>query len=321
MFSKDAAWGNANIRAPSRPLIEKLGPMPASNRTQLMFFLVVLFLPGTVMGDVVVLNSGDRITGTVANRELLANNPQRYDHVAILVEGSDEFKSFSVSDVLYVLLIDGEQRRVVDFQTPAVSAAPAGTDTSDALAKPVTSVGDRGIVYIGIGLGRPVSPTVLKDGWSPGISIGLRAGTWLSKNVAITVGVDFNRFGLDVDALTAGATGVSVDGGATSILYISGSLEFGPSVEEEWPLRIYFLVGGGFFRAAVGDVTMSSSQESVTIFGGEEGAVGVNLGTRIVVGRVYGEVSYLLGFTDIESTALLSFRAGIAFGTKIGKQR
>ena len=83
--------------------------------------------------------------------------------------------------------------------------------------------------------------------------------------------------------------------------------------------RLYFLVGGGFFRMAIDDVTVSSSQESVTISGAQESAVGVNLGTRIVLGRVYGEVSYLLGFTDVQSTALLSFRAGFAFESEIGK--
>lgn len=67
------------------------------------------------MADVAVLKNGQQIKGAIANREHLAKDPWRYEFVSIVPDSSMNLMRIDISEIDYVLLMDGESRRIIDF--------------------------------------------------------------------------------------------------------------------------------------------------------------------------------------------------------------
>ena len=75
----------------------------------------MLLVPQAVLADVIALRDGTRLEGIVANRELVAAKPRGLDSLSILLDSTGEYRQILVVDVKYVLLVDGEQQRLVEF--------------------------------------------------------------------------------------------------------------------------------------------------------------------------------------------------------------
>jgi hypothetical protein len=88
-------------------------------RRIIVIALALLFVARTTIADTVVLRDQRRYVGTVANRDMLAENPGAAKSVSILVTPASpdtaSLLRFPVADVEYVVLEDGQARRVVDF--------------------------------------------------------------------------------------------------------------------------------------------------------------------------------------------------------------
>ena len=128
----------------------------------LCLLAIALLIPESVLADIVALKNGTRLQGVVANRELIATNPQQVDHVAILIDDTQEYKTILAADIDFVLLVDGEQRRLIEF-TPVIQTplAPAPS------AKPETLESDKkgaGIGALVFGSGLAVFGALVKFG-------------------------------------------------------------------------------------------------------------------------------------------------------------
>ena len=53
------------------------------------------------------------------------------------------------------------------------------------------------LIIVG-GVAEPVAPAEFSSGWGTGPSAGFQTGRWLSNRLALAVGVDYSRFGIDV---------------------------------------------------------------------------------------------------------------------------
>ena len=96
--------------------------------------LFLVIVPQLALADVIALHSGERVEGMVSNREQIATSPQLFRAVAILPDGETELRRFDIADIEYVLLIDGDEQRLIDFGKPP----PVPTDTAG-VETPVTS--------------------------------------------------------------------------------------------------------------------------------------------------------------------------------------
>ena len=112
---------------------------------------IVSLIPQLVFADIIALRDGTRIEGTVANRELVALNPEKYDHLSVLVGETGEFKRILVLDIKYVLLVDGPEKRLLEFVSASAKASKGSP--RDAAPRPKANKRDGGIAMIILGAG------------------------------------------------------------------------------------------------------------------------------------------------------------------------
>jgi hypothetical protein len=94
-------------------------------RVGLSVILLVALTGQVASADVLVLRSGGRIEGTLANREVISREPFAFSYISFLLMPTNrapELLTFAVAEVEYVLLESQDGSRVIDFQ--AFPAAP-----------------------------------------------------------------------------------------------------------------------------------------------------------------------------------------------------
>lgn len=99
----------------------------------LVSLLLLIAHPATA--DVVVLRTGEKYSGVIANREAVLKSPTSQRQVAILLEGSEDLMRFDAELIEYLLLEDDGERTVIDMTTaqqpPVVSARPIVSEAGD----------------------------------------------------------------------------------------------------------------------------------------------------------------------------------------------
>jgi len=122
----------------------------------LCLLAIALLIPESVLADIVALKNGTRLQGVVANREIIAKNPQQLDHVAILIDDTQEYKTILAADIDFVLLVDGEQRRLIEFTplsrtplTPSPAAQPEKLESDKKAAGIGALVFGSGLAIVG----------------------------------------------------------------------------------------------------------------------------------------------------------------------------
>lgn len=183
----------------------------------------------------------------------------------------------------------------------ALVTAPAAAQTSfhfnTGLTMPTGDVGD-----------------VYKSGFNLGGTVEFGFGSAFSVEGAL----GYNRHSIDQEGILAqaGVSGVSleIEGGNATVItaMVNGKLS-GP---RDGKVQGYVSGGAGLFRAGIGDVSI----QGVTIEGESEAALGVNVGGGVraaindAIG-VFGDVGYVIGFTEDSSTKIIPIRAGVTIRT------
>lgn len=108
-----------------------------------------LLVPQMVFADMIALRDGTRLEGIVANRELVASNPTTFEYVSILIGGDGELRRILVADIEYVLLVDGEQERLVDFTSAGAKSAPTSGTASEAISERSSTTTGVGLMAFG----------------------------------------------------------------------------------------------------------------------------------------------------------------------------
>jgi len=163
------------------------------------------------------------------------------------------------------------------------------------------------LIIVG-GIAEPVAPAEFSRGWGTGLSAGFQTGRWLSKRLALAVGVDYSRFGIDV----VNAGDVEIDGGTAQLLYGSVSLAVALSPDHRGAIAPALFVGLGFLGLVIDDATVGS----FTIPGSFETTHGAHVGGRLAIRRFVLEAAYMRGFTEDESTTQVMLRAGVFVGKR-----
>jgi hypothetical protein len=95
------------------------------HRRTLCAWLALLLLAQPLFADVVVLKSGEKYAGTVANRDQVRTDPRASRSIGILVTSSSELQRFAVDDVEYIILEDRDGDQVIDLLAAAPRTSPA----------------------------------------------------------------------------------------------------------------------------------------------------------------------------------------------------
>jgi hypothetical protein len=75
-----------------------------------------IVVPVAVHADTVVLRSGERISGTVANRQSVRTNPTALKQVSLLLAGTEsDVRTFPITSIDLIILEDGEGSQVIDI--------------------------------------------------------------------------------------------------------------------------------------------------------------------------------------------------------------
>lgn len=179
------------------------------------------------------------------------------------------------------------------------------------------------VFYLNSGVSIPAAPDAFSDYRKMGLNLGGGMGYPLTSNLTLQGYVDYNNFTFDEERFLAdrgrlGERGVSIDGGAATILTISGNLKV--SVPSSTARIAPFFTGGvSFFKRSISDVSISGTRfkvefddiDSATAFSIGFGAgLDVNLSDHVAL---FIEGKYAIGFTEDESTQYVPVKLGLVF--------
>lgn len=196
--------------------------------------------------------------------------------------------------------------------------AVAGLIASSAFAEG----GLKPAIYVGGGIGMPMTPTIFSDYWKMGVGFDGGVGFQFSPKAELVARISYNSFPLDADKLMeeAGVTGVTIDG------LDFQSIEMGADIKilmgaEEAKAKPYVIAGGGFSTIKFTDATVTGDDgSSVSLPAGAisetdlffGGGVGMDYMISPTMGIWFdGRVSVVL--TEGESTIYLPIRGGLKF--------
>jgi hypothetical protein len=96
---------------------ERLKAIKKPTFVVLVCITLQIFIPAVTSADVVVLRTGESIEGTVGNRETVRLQPTLLSRITLLLPGDgNEVRYFSLEEVAFVFLDDGDARDVIDIQ-------------------------------------------------------------------------------------------------------------------------------------------------------------------------------------------------------------
>jgi hypothetical protein len=124
--------------------------------TAIFCILLQAAIPVAVAADVLVLKTGEKIRGTVANQGILRSNPEMLTRISILVgDDAADIRFYGLSEIDVVILEDGEERTVIDIAgSLRRSAPPVGTETEAEIPadKTIGVGGSTVVIFLGVGM-------------------------------------------------------------------------------------------------------------------------------------------------------------------------
>jgi opacity protein-like surface antigen len=183
-----------------------------------------------------------------------------------------------------------------------------------------TPVGEKKTcLYFSGGLSFPSKPKEFTDYWNMGFNVGGGFGFDLTPSLSILGLAEYNNLSFNKDQFLRdfgfSSYGISLSGGAASILTVTGSLKIllNPSTSES---RVYVLGGIGFFQVSTSDVQVSYQGRTETAQGTKESAFSAHFGAGvdIPVGAetyIFLQGSYGMGFTKDEGTNYIPLKLGV----------
>ncbi len=171
------------------------------------------------------------------------------------------------------------------------------------------------------GISYPVAPKNFNDYWKIGFNLGVGFERKISDGWYGQVYFDYNTFAIDDSKYTKSKgyfeSGLSVEGGAASILVVSANLKrmMARARSGEAP----YLIGGiGIYRFSIATGSFAAADTTVEIPNSSQNTVGMNVGVGVDV-RIgfrtsfYLEGRYFVGFTSSDFTHHVPLRVGIIF--------
>lgn len=265
----------------------------------------ILTLPIIAIADTIVLRDGTTVSGTLANRELVVTQPYTFDSISILTD-SDAYESFDVDDILYVVVIDGDARRVVDFETTPPVGSGNTPDAVTAAAPPQHEL------RLALGMGFPRQPDAFEQGWDNGLYGAIAFCFPVRRAVTPQFGFEYHRFGFNHDR-TLGAP-VSVDGGVYSVTYVFVGMRLGGVGVFEPRGGPFAELGFGYYGARFSEARFRSTTETFTIPGDHENTWGIKLAVGMDIQRLTLGGEYLYGATTGEAIDHVAAYVGLAIG-------
>lgn len=100
--------------------------------------LLLCLLPQVALGDRIVLRNGQKIDGTIANRDEIERDLSGQDVIAILVEdslGASELRRVQLFEIEYLVLEDAQGKRVLDVASLVHKTSPEASVTQQDLGR------------------------------------------------------------------------------------------------------------------------------------------------------------------------------------------
>jgi opacity protein-like surface antigen len=174
-------------------------------------------------------------------------------------------------------------------------------------------------LFLSGGVSFPSKPKEFTDYWKMGFNVGGGFGFDLTPSLSILALADYNSLPFDEDQflkdLGLSSYGISLSGGAASILTVTGSLKIllNPSSSAS---TVYVLGGIGFFQVSTSDIKVSYRGTTETAQGTKESAFSAHFGAGVdipVAGETYIflQGSYGMGFTKDEGTYYIPLKLGM----------
>ncbi len=173
-------------------------------------------------------------------------------------------------------------------------------------------------LFFNAGLAFPSMPKDFSNYWETGFNFGAGVGFPLSESITLIGAIDYNTFPLNKDnflkAFGLSGKGVSLTGGATSIISVSGNFKLLLNITQN-TVAPYVILGLGYFYLSDADVTLGYQSHSESLKGTSESAFillpGVGIQIPIGATELFIEGRYNLAFTNNESTAYIPIKLGI----------
>jgi opacity protein-like surface antigen len=178
------------------------------------------------------------------------------------------------------------------------------------------------IIYVGGGLGMPLSPTLFSDYWKMGFGFGGGLGLQFNPQVEIIGRFHYNTFPLDDDKLLsdAGVSGssVTIDGLDFQSLEFGVDLKYIFKMAAESKFKPYMVTNVGFANVKFTDVTITGDGGSITLpassISETDFTFAPGLGFDYMFAPKVGmwiDVRYALVLTEGETTSYLPIKAGL----------
>ncbi len=173
-------------------------------------------------------------------------------------------------------------------------------------------------VFFNAGAAIPSKPEVFSDYWKMGFNVGGGVGFSISKNTTLSGSIDYSSFGIDEDGVLKSNglsnTGVSISGGAASILTIMGNAKI-LLTSDASNIAPYIVGGLGFFNISTNDIKIAYMGDVDVLEGSSELAFSLLLGAgfQFPIGNssIFLEGNYHIGFTEGSSTAFFPIKVGL----------
>lgn len=178
------------------------------------------------------------------------------------------------------------------------------------------------VVYVGGGIGMPLSPSVFSDYWKMGYGFDGAVGVLVAPQIEVLGKFGFNTFPLDADKIISesGATDVTIDGLDFRTMEFGVEANYLFNSNPDNPFIPFLTVGVGGANYKFTDVTVSGQDTSITFPASSysktsmfiSGGAGINYMFTPKVGG-WVSVKYTVITTEGESTSYLPIRAGVKF--------
>ena len=172
--------------------------------------------------------------------------------------------------------------------------------------------------FISVGPSIPIKPDEFWRYWNPGVNIGGGVGFGVSTVLRSLLSVRYPDYKLDSRSLEQALAGRglagSVSGGRLSDVTVMGHLKYVPWPGEQY-VQPYAIVGVGYMRREIRELTLVADGQQGTLRGRVENAfvASIGVGAEIMVwehASLFGELGFASANTERE-TQFLPYHFGI----------
>jgi len=172
--------------------------------------------------------------------------------------------------------------------------------------------------HFNTGFSVPVSPDNFTDYWQVAYNLGGGVSYYFTPSFSIQAYFDYNNFSVNEDEILEDSGlddyNVTLSGGNISTTYISGNIQYN-IIDTNHKVSPYIFTGVGFLHRGVKDLTITDGYDTEELEGNSDDAFAIDFGAGLQINfapnfSLFGDVRYLIGFTEDENTIYVPFRVG-----------